>query len=505
MSEARASVRRPAGADAARRRRCWRGRSWRRRSARTARRARGSSCRTSCTQGAGSCRSGTARCRRSRRSSIGSRPAVGVGRRAFPMRSCACRRRSRRGWCCCWCTALGVAAGGRAGRVARRRRARRHAHVLRVGERGARRHALHRVRHAGAGRVPPLVSRDDDRRGARRVLRAPSPAAVLTKGPAGAVLPVLVIARRSWRASAASIGCAALWSWRLAGAGRARRRRLVRARVVGGRRRLPARADLPRERRPLRRARRLRACTAGARGSTMVENLATDLLPWNLVLVWAAVALVARRARGHDRALPAHLVDRDRRVLHGRVREARRLPAAALSGDRGARGPRARRRAWRACAPIRRRCARRRTCRARWWPVRPARALIARVVVIDLAVVLVGQIVRVRRAGRASLVPFARAVAARCPPDARRSSPIASLDESDLLVLAYRLGARPAARGRRRALRRRNLSARDAAPRRADRVDPLLIVRAARRSGRAARRTRAEQMCPLALGSGSDR
>jgi len=71
-------------------------------------------------------------------------------------------------------------------------------------------------------------------------------------------------------------------------------------------------------------------------------------------------------------------------------------------------------------------------------PERPGRTLIATVVVIDLAVVLVGQIARVHRAGRASLVPFAREVAAAVSP----TTPLVadrSLDESDLLVMAYRL------------------------------------------------------------------
>jgi hypothetical protein len=52
--------------------------------------------------------------------------------------------------------------------------------------------------------------------------------------------------------------------------------------------------------------------------------------------------------------------------------------------------------------------------------------------------VLIGQLVRVHRAGRASLVPFAEAVAAVVPPEAVLVAD-ADLDESDLLVLAYRL------------------------------------------------------------------
>jgi hypothetical protein len=77
-------------------------------------------------------------------------------------------------------------------------------------------------------------------------------------------------------------------------------------------------------------------------------------------------------------------------------------------------------------------------------PARPGRALVVSVVVADLAVTLIGQSVRVHKAGRASLVPFAREVATRVP----ASTPLvadAALDESDFLVLAYRL-ARPISR-----------------------------------------------------------
>jgi hypothetical protein len=71
------------------------------------------------------------------------------------------------------------------------------------------------------------------------------------------------------------------------------------------------------------------------------------------------------------------------------------------------------------------------------------------VLVIDLTVVIVGQAVRLRRTGKKSLVAFATEVAARVPPDASLVAD-ASLDESDYLVLTYRL-ARAIPRGAPRA------------------------------------------------------
>ena len=75
---------------------------------------------------------------------------------------------------------------------------------------------------------------------------------------------------------------------------------------------------------------------------------------------------------------------------------------------------------------------------ARFTTAPPARVLVALVVAIAVGVVTIGQGVRVHRARRTSLVPFARAVAARVAPTAPLVAD-ASVDESDYLVLTYRL------------------------------------------------------------------
>jgi 4-amino-4-deoxy-L-arabinose transferase-like glycosyltransferase len=118
-------------------------------------------------------------------------------------------------------------------------------------------------------------------------------AAVLTKGPAGAVLPGLVIVAFLARERRLD-RLRDFWSWRLVGAVL-----LVDvgwyalAAQAGG-------ADFLARQifhenldrfvgRGFRHARRSRL--------TMVENLLTDLVPWNLVLVWAAVGGGAASAR----------------------------------------------------------------------------------------------------------------------------------------------------------------------------------------------------------------
>jgi len=151
----------------------------------------------------------------------------------------------------------------------------------------------------------------------------------------------------------------------------------------------------------------------------MVGNLATDLLPWNLVLPWAAV----RWWRGERE-------DAVGRFLHTwwivivaffTVAYGKRgayllplYPAVALLAGR-------------ALVELRRRA-----------PARVATAMVAGVAVIDVAVLLIGQGIRVHRAARTSLVPFSHAVAATVPPGARLVAD-RSLDESDRLVLSYRL------------------------------------------------------------------
>ena len=262
-------------------------------------------------------------------------------------------------------------------------------------------------------------------------------AAVLTKGPAGAVLPTLVILvflareRRLDR-------LLAFWSWGLAGAvllvdvGW-----YVLASYAGGAGFLARQIFHENVDRFVGRG--VFGMHGGRSRLAMAENLATDLLPWNLVLLWAAarwwrgeredtvgrflhtwwiVILIFFTAAYGKRGVYLLPLYPAIALLAGRALAAvvARLQADPVSG------------AHPAFVRVLRRVA----------PERPGRALIAAVVVIDLAVVLVGQIARVQRAGRASLVPFAREVAAAVSP----TTPLVadrSLDESDLLVMAYRL------------------------------------------------------------------
>ncbi|MBI3767399.1 MAG: glycosyltransferase family 39 protein [Deltaproteobacteria bacterium] len=171
----------------------------------------------------------------------------------------------------------------------------------------------------------------------------------------------------------------------------------------------------------------------------MVVELATDLVPWNLVLVWAAVAW-ARGARA----------DRGERFLHAwwlvivgvftAVYGKRDIyllplyPALALLAGRAL--------ATALQVPaggqlfgvvpipdaLRRRL-----------PVRPALALLAlAVVVFDVTLVMVSEIARLHSVRRRSLLGFVREVEAQVPPGAALSA-APDLDGSDLQVLAYRL------------------------------------------------------------------
>ena len=243
-------------------------------------------------------------------------------------------------------------------------------------------------------------------------------AAVLTKGPAGAVLPGLVIV--VFLAREGRLGrLRALWSPRLA---------LAAAAVVVGWYALATwlggsdflARQIFHENVDRFVGRGVFGMHGGRSRLTMVENLATDLLPWNLVLVWAAVRWWrGEREDGVGRFLHTWWIVI---LLFFTAAYGKRgvyllplhPPIALLAG-------RALARLWAALPP------------------RPARTLVVGVATVAFAVALVGQIVRVHRAGRQSLVPFGAEVAAIVP----RAEPLvadASLDESDLLVLAYRLG-----------------------------------------------------------------
>lgn len=252
---------------------------------------------------------------------------------------------------------------------------------------------------------------------ARVVCYAAFVAAVLTKGPAGAVLPGLVIV--VFLAREGRLGrLRDLWSPRLAlGAAVVVVGWYALATWLGGTDFLARQIFHENVDRFVGRG--VFGMHGGRSRLTMVENLATDLLPWNLVLVWAAVRWWrGEREDGVGRFLHTWWVVI---LLFFTAAYGKRgvyllplHPAIALLAGRAL---------------------------ARLWgalPPRPARALVAGVATVTLAVALVGQIVRVHRAGRQSLVPFGTEVRALVP----RAEPLvadASLDESDLLVLAYRL------------------------------------------------------------------
>ena len=295
--------------------------------------------------------------------------------------------------------------------------------------------------------------RDD--RVARIASYAGVAAAVLTKGPAGAVLPGLVIVAFLARERRLD-RLRDFWSWRLVGA-------VVLVDV--GWYALAARAGGPdflarqifHENVDRFVGRGVFGMHGGRSRFTMVENLLTDLVPWNLVLVWAAVrwwrgeredtigrflhtwwiAIVTFFTIAYGKRgiyllplYPAIAILAGRALAEVVARlEARTAVAAPPSADTSAPLGAFSGRLHRALrGPVHRAL-----------HARPARTLVACVVVVDLAVALVGQIVRVHKAGRSSLVPFADEVAARVPEEAPLVAD-ASLEESDFLVLAYRMG-----------------------------------------------------------------
>lgn len=273
-------------------------------------------------------------------------------------------------------------------------------------------------------------------RSARALVYGGIAAAVLTKGPAGAVLATLVIV--AFLASERRLDRLwALWSWPLAAlvvvvdAGW-----YALATWVGGREFL-ARQILHEN---LNRfvGRGVFGMHGGRSRLTMLENLATDLVPWNLVLVAAAV----RWWRGtREDALGRFLhvwwitVVAFFTVAYGKrgIYLLPLYPAIALLAARALADVRA---AWRDDpSRVPRALA---TTLARVTTAPPSRALLVLVAAIAAGVVLVGQGVRVHRAARGSLVPFADEVAARVAP----SAPLVvddTVDESDYLVLTYRL------------------------------------------------------------------
>ncbi len=271
---------------------------------------------------------------------------------------------------------------------------------------------------------------------ARAVCYAAIAAAVLTKGPAGAVLPLLVIGgflawERRWDR------VRAFCSLRLA---------LAAVVVVGGWYALAAwtggadfvHRQILKENLDRFVGRGVFGMHGGRSRLAMLENLATDLLPWNLVLPAAAFAWW-RGARTDNLGRLLHtwwvVILAFFTVAYGKrgVYLLPLYPAIAVLAGRALAGVVDRLRAdpdGASPAPMR--------VLQRLAPGRPWRALIVAVVLIDLAVVLAGQSVRVRRARRASLVPFAASVAERVPPHAPLVADL-SLDESDYLVLSYRL------------------------------------------------------------------
>jgi 4-amino-4-deoxy-L-arabinose transferase-like glycosyltransferase len=301
-------------------------------------------------------------------------------------------------------------------------------------------------------------------------------AAVLTKGPAGAVLPGLVIVAFLARERRLDL-LRALWAPRLAaGVALGVVGWYALATWVGGTDFLAR--QIFHENLDRFVGRGVFGMHGGRSRLAMVENLATDLLPWNLVLVFAAVAWW-RGARADATGRFLHtwwmVILAFFTAAYGKrgVYLLPLYPAIALLAGRALAGLVA---------------------------DRPPRALVAAVVAVDLGVVLIGQLVRVHRAERASLVPFAAAVAAEVPATAPLVAD-ASLDESDLLVLAYRLdrdvprvpeGARclPGVH-------------RLASPR-ADAVLGEVLARSARK-GVSVVLLRDPAPCPLALGSGNDR
>lgn len=282
--------------------------------------------------------------------------------------------------------------------------------------------------------------RSDDRR-ARALCYAAVAAAVLTKGPAGAVLVGLVVVgflaleRRLDRLRA-------FWSWRLVALVVAVDLGWYAAATWAGGRDFLSRQILHEN---LDRfvGRGVFGLHGGRSRLAMIGHLATDLLPWNLVLIAAAVRW-RRGVREDEVGRFLHVwwitILAFFTLAYGK-RSAYLLPlypAVALLAGRALASVRD---AWRdpgrAPGPVR-------AALGRVTTAAPARVLAAVVVAIDFGVLVSGQSVRVHRAARRSLVPFADAVAA----EVAEAAPLVAdprLDESDLLVLAYRL-RRPLAR-----------------------------------------------------------
>lgn len=333
----------------------------------------------------------------------------------------------------------------------------------------------------GPGGRPDLAGLDAARTDpgwARVACYAALVAAVLTKGPAGAVLPGLVIV--AFLAREGRLGrLRELWSPRLA---------LAAAVMVVGWYALATwlggwdflARQIFHENVDRFVGRGVFGMHGGRSRLAMVENLATDLLPWNLVLVWAAVRWWrGEREDGVGRFLHTWWIVI---LLFFTAAYGKRgvyllplHPAIALLAGRAL---------------------------ARLWaalPPRRARTLVVGVATVTFAVALVGQIVRVHRAGRQSLVPFGAEVGAIVP----RAEPLvadASLDESDLLVLAYRLDrdVPRVAAGACVAGAYRLASPRDGG-------DPGSVLVRSERRGVSVVLTRDPTPCPLAPESGNDR
>jgi 4-amino-4-deoxy-L-arabinose transferase-like glycosyltransferase len=278
---------------------------------------------------------------------------------------------------------------------------------------------------------------------------------VLAKGPAGAVLPGLVIVafvgREAWRATDATPMASRprdaaaeatrtmgqLWSWPLVV--------LVLAIDVGWYAAAFARGgreflalQLVRENLDRVVGRGVFGLHGGRSHLKIVKHLVTDLVPWNLALVWAAVAW-ARGARADvgERFLHAWwiVVVAVFSVAYGK-RDVYLLPAypaiAILAGRvmaSATAAPDAARLF--GVVPI--------PARLRRGGGLPARVLlVALIVCLDATVLTVGEVQRLHQVRKRSLLPFATAVAGAVPPDAALYAQ-GDVDGSDVQVLAYRL------------------------------------------------------------------
>jgi hypothetical protein len=171
---------------------------------------------------------------------------------------------------------------------------------------------------------------------------------------------------------------------------------------------------------------------------SMAVELATDLVPWNLVLLWAAVSWV-RGARA----------DRGERFLHAwwlvvlgvftaayGKRDVYLLPLypalAVLAGRALATVVQTSSARLFGVVPVPGAVRRR-------FPTRPALALLAlAVVTFDVTLVAISEVVRLHAVRRRSLLAFIREVERAVPTDAPLYA-AADLEGSDLQVLAYRL------------------------------------------------------------------